>query len=291
MKSKLPKTIKKNAIIKSKKPELSLTTGTLTREKVELLKRTIAVGANDDELQMFLYVAQRSQLDPFLRQIYLVQRYDNRSGMNKATIQIGIDGLRSVAERTGKYAGSDDPIYESAPNLSKPIKATVTVWKIVEGMKVAFTASARWSEYCPGEKLAFMWNSKPYLMLGKVAEALALRKAFPTQASGLYVHEEMDKASDNSVVISDPSDSAIHKDTSKDIELPKANWPNDKKMKMSLAKIQSEDQRDRLSEIYETINKNVGKFYTPEEQTILIQAIAKQRQKYVAEDKAKAIKI
>jgi len=60
-------------------------------------------------------------------------------------------------------------------------------------------------------------------MLGKVAEALALRKAFPTQASGLYVHEEMDKANDSSIVIADPSESAPPKDNAKDTELPPAN--------------------------------------------------------------------
>ena len=291
MEKKLPKVIKKNAIVKAKKENISLTKGELTRDKIELLKRTIAVGATDDELQMFLYVAQRSQLDPLLKQIYLVKRYDSKTGGEKATIQIGIDGLRSVAERTGKYAGSDDPVYEKVPGLDKPIKATVTIWKIVEGQRVSFTASARWSEYCPGEKLAFMWNSKPYLMLGKVAEALALRKAFPTQASGLYVHEEMDKANDSSIVIANPSESSSPKDNSKDVELPKTNWPNDKRMRMSLARIQADDNRDRLSEIYETIQSNVGNFYTKEEQTILIQAIANQRKKYVAEDKARFIKI
>jgi hypothetical protein len=77
---------------------------------------------------------------------------------------------------------------------------------MVEGTRVPFTASARWKEYVQekdeyedsrktGKKVpAAMWAKMPYLMLGKVAEALALRKAFPNDLSGIYTHEEMQQA-------------------------------------------------------------------------------------------------
>ena len=70
----------------------------------------------------------------------------------------------------------------------------VTVYRMVSGQRVAFSASARWAEYAPQGSQGFMWQKMPFLMLGKVAEALALRKAFPLDLSGLYTQEEMAQA-------------------------------------------------------------------------------------------------
>ena len=108
----------------------------LTVTQVKLIKDTIAKGATDDELKMFLYVCQRTGLDPFTKQIHLVPRWDSKLGREVRMPIVGIDGLRAVAERTGAYAGNDDPVFDDE---AKPTKATVSVYKMVQGVRVPFT--------------------------------------------------------------------------------------------------------------------------------------------------------
>jgi len=162
----------------------------LTTEQIDLIKRTICKDATENELALFLYQCERTRLDPLSRQIYFV-KYNG-----KVTIIVAIDGYRSIAGRTGLYAGSDDYVFD---NEEKPNKATVTVYKMIQGQRCPFSATARWAEYYPGEKLGFKWRSMPTLMLGKCAEALALRKAFPQELSGLYTPEEMEQAEKSQV--------------------------------------------------------------------------------------------
>lgn len=182
--------------------------GKLTRPQLELIKRTVAKGATDDELRLFIQVCKGANLNPFLRQVHLVKRWDSKTGQEVGAIQVGIDGFRAVAESSGQYAGNDDPNFEGEDEitydskiqkgikLTVPKKATVTVYKLLEGQRYGFTATARWSEYYPGAKMGFQWHIRPYLMLGKCAEALALRKAFPKLLSGMYAAEEMDRGRD-----------------------------------------------------------------------------------------------
>ena len=182
--------------------------GKLTRTQIELIKRTVARGASDDELRLFVQVCKGANLNPFLRQVHLVPRWDSKLGQEVRTIQVGIDGFRAVAESSGAYAGNDDPIFDGEheipytkyenkkpvdAKLTVPGKATVTVFKMLEGQRYGFTATARWEEYYPGQKMGFQWHIRPYLMLGKCSEALALRKAFPKLLSGMYAQEEMDR--------------------------------------------------------------------------------------------------
>lgn len=150
----------------------------------------------DIEFDAFLSAAQRYRLNPLANQFYARLQPATNKNPRAVTYMAQIDGFRLIAERTGDYAGNDDPSYDTEQN-KHPGKATVSVHKLVGGQRVEFSASARWAEYCPGGNAAFMWDRMPYLMLGKCAEALALRKAFPTELSGLYTVEEMHQADDN----------------------------------------------------------------------------------------------
>ena len=167
--------------------ELATTERNFTADQVALIKSQIAVGCTDAELQLFLYTCRKTGVDPLARQIYAIKRG------GKMTIQTGIDGYRVIADRTGKLAGISDYTFDLDDTEQKhPNKATVSVTKLVGEHTLAdFTATARWGEYNAGGP---MWQKMPYLMLGKCAEALALRKAFPADLSGVYTAEEMAQA-------------------------------------------------------------------------------------------------
>lgn len=169
-------------------------------EQIRLLGETVAKGCDQNELAFFLNVCKMKRLDPFSQQVHVVKRWDSDLGREKMTIQIGIDGFRVIAARTGELAGNDEPIYDTEEG-PHPNKATVTVYRWSQGKglgeRIPYTASARFSEYVQTKKDGTpnrMWATKPFIMLGKCAEALALRKAFPDEYSGLYSDEEMEQA-------------------------------------------------------------------------------------------------
>lgn len=162
----------------------------MSLEQVDLIKRTIAVGASDDDLKLFLAQCQRTGLDPFSRQIYWIKRG------NKGTTQVSIDGFRVIAERSGEldgqevhWCGEDGEWKDVWLSKSAPAAARVLVYR--KGCQKSFSAVAKMVEYNAGGP---MWTKMPATMLAKCAEALALRKAFPHQLSGLYTSDEMDQA-------------------------------------------------------------------------------------------------
>lgn len=160
--------------------------------EIESLRNVIMPGASDADLKVFAKFCAKTQLDPFSRQIYAIQR-GGRWGY-----QTSIDGFRVVAQRSGLYegqtpsywCGKDGRWVDVWLDDKPPAAAKIGVYR--KGHREPIWAVAKFTSYAQSNNP--IWRKMPDLMLSKCAESLALRKAFPNDLSGLYTAEEMDQA-------------------------------------------------------------------------------------------------
>lgn len=163
--------------------------------QVELAPRAV--------IAKFKHTCDRTGLDPLARQIYCIGRFSQ--GQVEWSIQTAIDGFRVIAERSQKYAGQDGaewlteagdwvPVFVKKLHGDHPLAARVNVYRHDWKDDKPAVGIATWDEYAQTKRnggLTAMWEQRGPGQLAKCAEALAMRKAFPQDLSGLYTDDEM----------------------------------------------------------------------------------------------------
>lgn len=170
-----------------------------TQQQVAALQQLGMKNASQGDLEVFFHQVQKTGLDPFARQIYMIER------QGRQTIQTGIDGFRLIArravDRTHEAFGEPHTLWCGEDGVWRDIWLSTTppsgAKVIVQRGEGIFEGVATFASYAGRKRdgsLTPIWSSKPDVMLAKCAEALALRKAFPQDLSGLLTPDEMQSA-------------------------------------------------------------------------------------------------
>lgn len=160
-----------------------------TPEQMKLITDVVARGATKDELALFLHRCKTMGLDPLKPgQIYFI-----KYGSGPGTIVVGIDGFRTKAQRTGQFGGIKRGVLRDAKGVC--IGAFAEVYR--KDWKEPAREEVPMNEYNTGKG---NWSKMPETMIKKVAEAAALRMAFPDDLGGIYTQEEMEQADRRGIV-------------------------------------------------------------------------------------------
>lgn len=185
-------------------------------KQLDLIRRTVAKDCDPAEFDQFVHICKAVKLDPLRRQIYAFVFNKDNPKKRQMTIVTAIGGYRAIADRTGNYRPGPTTIaYDEAQKspTTNPLGidyAEATVFKHSHGEWHPVTERAYWSEFAPLKErwendqptgVFFLdpkkdgWKRMPRVMIEKVAEAKALRRAWPDDFAGLEIEEETDRRS------------------------------------------------------------------------------------------------
>ncbi len=161
------------------------------------IRKIYAKDATDFEFSCLVGLGKATDLNPFLREIWLVKYKDY-----PAQIFIGRDGYRKTAQKNKDYDyHQSDAVYEN-DNFEVIDGAVRHAYKLVNrgslvgaycvvqrhGSSRPMYVYVPLQEYNSGSNP--VWKSKPSTMIKKVAEAQALRATFQEQLGGTYDDSE-----------------------------------------------------------------------------------------------------
>ena len=174
------------------------------------LCETLYPSAAPESVMMVLNYCKSRNLDVMLKPVHLVPMKvkDRISGQDvyRDVVMPGIGSYRIQADRSGTYAGADEPefgplqVLEGTDKYKKPFKITYPEWckytvhKTIGDRRVSFIAKEYWLENYATQAAGqiapnSMWQKRPYAQLAKCTEAQALRKGWPEIGSEPIVEE------------------------------------------------------------------------------------------------------
>lgn len=167
----------------------------LTDDDVKTLEQSgiIPAGTPKPQIAVFAKICAERGLSAWSKEIHLV------GYAGKYSVIVGINGFRKIAAESGLHAGTDDVKFDLMPDGSYktaaeikmagrvPVSATCIVYRVVGNQRVPFAHTVLYSEFSTGKN---KWQEMPFQMIAKVAEAFALRKAFPDRLTGINLEEE-----------------------------------------------------------------------------------------------------
>lgn len=169
-------------------------------ELIPVLQSSLYPGAKPESIKLALGYCRAAGLDPMQKPVHLVPMRVKKVGGGRDdyewrdVVMPGIGLYRVQASRTGELAGIDEPEFgpdiqvPGLPASTAPEWCRVTVYRMIGGQRVAFTAREYWLEnYATASRDSVkpnaMWERRPRGQIAKCAEAQALRKAFPELGS------------------------------------------------------------------------------------------------------------
>jgi phage recombination protein Bet len=172
----------------------ALATTPSNADLLAVMENSLYPGAQRTSIILAIEYCKAAGLDPIQKPVHIVPMWDKANGRMRDVIMPGIGLYRTMASRTGQFAGMSEP--EFGPDVTEAIgghETTYPAWcrvivrrRLPTGEIAEFAAVERWKEnYAEkgGKERSVapnaMWARRPYGQLAKCAEAQALRKAFP----------------------------------------------------------------------------------------------------------------
>lgn len=171
---------------------------TLTPETVKKFLVRGQGNVTEQEIMLFIGMCKNKNLNPFDSEAYLI-----KYGSSPAQMITAAKVFDERAESHPEYDGCEHGIVVKAKDGSIVKKRGTVCYEgeqLIGGWAEVFFRNRHHSEYAE-VSLAYyntgkaMWAKMPGIMIDKVAQVTAKRKAFPKEFGGLYIADEMGKES------------------------------------------------------------------------------------------------